>query len=275
MTSAEPVSSETAGWDEVTVPVAGCEMALLRGGTGAPVLLLPKDNGHPPGNAFANALAESFTVYYPWYPGFHGSPDVASWEWLSNVRDLAVTQRQLLESLALDRVSIVGIGFGGWVAAEMATVGSRGLDAMVLVNPMGIKPLNGYIYDQFLFSSEAYARHGFRNQEAFDALYGPEPEFEQLDAWESDRGMTSRLAWKPYMYNPTLPRLLQNVTAPTLVISAEADEVVPPECALMYKAALPNAELETMPDCGHALDAEYPEALAAAVVSFLNRTARR
>ena len=239
------------------------------------VLLLPKDNGHPPGREFAGRLAESATVYFPIYPGYQGSPDIAAWEWLANVRDLAVVQRQFLDALGLDHVSIVGVGFGGWVAAEMATVSSRGLEALVLVNPMGIQPKNDYIYDQFLFSSEAYARHGFRNQEAFDALYGAEPEFEQLDAWESDRLMTSRLAWKPYMYNPTLPRLLAGVTTPTLIVSGDADEVVPPECAAMYKAALPNAELETMPDCGHAIDAEYPEPLAAAVTAFLNRTVTR
>lgn len=275
MTATERSAADTVEWTESTVPVAGGEVAFLKAGSGAPVLLLPKDNGHPPGREFAGRLASSFTVYFPFYPGYNGSPDIPSWEWLLNVRDLAVVQRQLLEALALDRVSIVGIGFGGWVAAEMATVSSRGLDALVLVNPMGIQPKNDYIYDQFLYSSEAYARHGFRNQESFDALYGPEPEFEQLDAWESDRMMTSRLAWKPYMYNPTLPRLLAGVTTPTLVVSGDADEVVPPECAAMYKAALPNAELESMPDCGHALDAEYPEALAAAVTSFLNRTARR
>jgi pimeloyl-ACP methyl ester carboxylesterase len=84
--------------------------------------------------------------------------------------------------------------------------------------------------------------------------------------------MTSRLAWKPYMYNPTLPRLLGAVQAPALVITGDTDAVVPPECAALYAEALPNATLETMPGCGHAVDVEHPEALAAAVTSFLKRS---
>jgi pimeloyl-ACP methyl ester carboxylesterase len=77
------------------------------------------------------------------------------------------------------------------------------------------------------------------------------------------------------MYNPTLPRLLQEVDVPALIVTGDADRVVPPECAERYRDALPNATLESLPGCGHALDAEFPDALAGAVTSFLKRTLGR
>jgi len=40
------------------------------------------------------------------------------------------------------------------------------------------------------------------------------------------------------------------------------------ECAALYKAALPNATLETMPGVGHAVDLEFPAALAATINAF-------
>jgi pimeloyl-ACP methyl ester carboxylesterase len=55
------------------------------------------------------------------------------------------------------------------------------------------------------------------------------------------------------------------------VITGDADAIVPPECARLYAEALPNATLETMPGCNHAVDVEHPAALAAAITSFLAR----
>jgi len=37
-------------------------------------------------------------------------------------------------------VSVVGLGFGGWIAAEMATQAPRAFRKLVLVGAMGLKP---------------------------------------------------------------------------------------------------------------------------------------
>ena len=91
---------------------------------------------------------------------------------------------------------------------------------------------------------------------------------DQLESWETDREMTSRLAWKPYMYNRSLPRLLAGVGVPALVAWGEEDRIVPLECATLYASALPNATLETYPGAGHAVDLERPAQLAARVATF-------
>src|SRR5258708_29511973 len=153
----QSLAPTSVAWAEKQLDVCGAQISYLVAGGGPPVVVLPRENGHPPKHEFLDLLAERFTVYYPWLPGFHGGhPE--QWEWLLNARDLAVVMRQFVDGLMHDQVTLVGLGFGGWIAAEMAAMESHGLDALVLVAPMGIKPEVGYIYDQFLVSTESYVR---------------------------------------------------------------------------------------------------------------------
>ena len=84
--------------------------------------------------------------------------------------------------------------------------------------------------------------------------------------------MTTRVAWKPYMYNRRLRPLLGEVRVPTLVVWGELDRVMPRSCAEGYVASLPNARLELVPGCGHAVDLERPDVLAALVRDHLATT---
>ena len=260
-------SATAVRWETVSVEACGGTVSFEQAGSGPPLLVLPRDNGHPPANALTDALAGSFTVSHAWLPGFHNAEPEA-WEWLSNVRDLAMVLRRAVSRLGTGPTAVLGFGFGGWLAAEMAAMGPEQFSKLVLVNPMGAKPRAGFILDQFLISTEAYARAAFGNEENFEAVYGAEPDFEQLESWETDREMTSRLAWKPYMYDPSLPGLLVGVLTPTLIVRGGDDHVVPAECGEIFRDALPNARLETVAG-GHALDLEQPERLGALVAEFL------
>lgn len=62
---------------------------------------------------------------------------------------------------------------------------------------------------------------------------------------------------------------LRQIHAPTLVIGAQKDQVVPAYHAKMLAQGIPNAQLEMFPDEGHALIYSQPKALAAHVLAFL------
>ena len=47
--------------------------------------------------------------------------------------------------------------------------------------------------------------------------------------------------------------------APTLIVWGDKDRIVPLSTAKRYLAALPNAKLEVIKDCGHCVDLEQPE----------------
>ena len=83
--------------------------------------------------------------------------------------------------------------------------------------------------------------------------------------------MSFRVAWKPYMYNPTLPLLLGGVRAPALVVWGDDDKVVPRSAGERYAKALREARLEIVRAAGHCVDMEQPDALARLVTPFLEQ----
>jgi pimeloyl-ACP methyl ester carboxylesterase len=255
-------------WRTETVPVAGIALHLASAGSGAPVLVLHHDIGRPEASPFADAVARRCTVLAPSHPGYDRSsrPD-----WMRNVRDVAVVYQWLLAQRDVRDVTLVGLGFGGWIAAEMATMAPRVFKRLVLVGAMGIKPERGEIADQALLSYIDYVRRGFADQRAFDRLFGAEPSTALLEQWDLNREMTFRIAWKPYMYNPTLPHLLGGVSTPTLIVWGRDDRIVPPECGERYQKTLPHARLEIVDGAGHFVDMEQPTRLADLVTRFIDQ----
>jgi pimeloyl-ACP methyl ester carboxylesterase len=261
--------SDNVAWVAETVPVAGTALQVVRGGAGDPLLVLHHDIGSPERPPFHDALARHFTVIAPSHPGYDGSGRPA---WMRSVRDVAIVYQALLARLDVGveprRVSLVGLGFGGWIAAEMATMAPRALKKLVLVGAMGLKPERGEIADQALLSYIDYVRLGFSDQTVYDRLYSAETPVETLEQWDLNREMTFRIAWKPYMYNPSLPHLLGSVATPTLVVWGRKDRVVPLECGERYAKTLRNATLEVIDDAGHFVDMEKPEQLARLIGGF-------
>jgi pimeloyl-ACP methyl ester carboxylesterase len=151
----------------------------------------------------------------------------------------------------------------------MATMAPRAFKRLVLVGAMGMKPERGEIADQALVSYIDYVRRGFADQRAFDRLFGAEPPTSQLEQWDLNREMTFRIAWKPYMYNPSLPHLLGGVATPALIVWGRDDRIVPLECGERYQKALPHARLEIVDGAGHFVDMEKPDALASLVTRFV------
>jgi pimeloyl-ACP methyl ester carboxylesterase len=263
-----PTASALA-WTTEEVRVAGSSVRLRTTGRGAPLLVLHHDIGTPEQLPFYEALARRFTVLLPSHPGYDGSERPA---WMRSVRDLAVTYQALLAGRGLADVSLVGLGFGGWIAAEMATMSPRAFRRLVLVGAMGIKPAAGEILDQALVSYIDYARAGFADQAAFDRLFGADPPTPQLEQWDLNREMTFRIAWKPYMYSPTLPPLLEGVQTEALVVWGDDDRIVPAGCGEQYARALPRSRLVVVEGAGHLVDMEQPEALAKLIVQFVGQS---
>ena len=252
-------------WTAEEVRVAGLKLHLRRGGAGDPLLLLHHDVGSLDRLPFYDALARRFTVYVPSHPGYDRSERP---EWMRSARDVAVCYQWLLADLGATSPALVGLGFGGWIAAEMAAMAPRGFRRLVLVGAAGIKPRQGEILDQALVSYIDYVKLGFADAAAFDRAYGAEPPTAQLEQWDLNREMSFRIAWKPYMYNPTLPHLLGGVKAPALVVWGRQDKVVPLDCGEQYAKALPQARLAVVEGAGHFVEMERPDELAKLVLDF-------
>ena len=142
-------------WTSSTVEFAGCKLHLSRAGSGRPVLVLHHDIGTPDRLPFYDALAAKYDVLVPHHPGYGRSERP---EWMRSVRDIAVVYRGLLADLGVETAALIGLGFGGWIAAEMASMAPRDLAALVLVGAMGVKPPEGDILDQAIVRRRALER---------------------------------------------------------------------------------------------------------------------
>ena len=67
----------------------------------------------------------------------------------------------LIDTLELRGLTLAGLSFGGWIAAELATKSCHGFDRLVLVDALGLKlsePSKPDIFDIFNGSVEEVAR---------------------------------------------------------------------------------------------------------------------
>ena len=267
------MSTNSLTWVSDTIPVAGVALHVAHAGSGPPLLVLHHDIGTLDRMPFYDLLARDFTVVVPSHPGYGTSERP---EWMRSVRDVAVVYQWLLgaceQTRDLATVSVIGLGFGGWIAAEMATMSPRAFSRLVLVGAMGIKPERGEIADQALVSYIDYVRLGLAGPQVFDELFGAAPPTSLLEQWDLNREMTFRIAWKPYMYNPALPHLLGGVATPTLVVWGREDRIVPIECGERFVKAFPQARLETVEGAGHFVEMDKPEELARLVTRFVTAT---
>jgi pimeloyl-ACP methyl ester carboxylesterase len=253
-------------WTETVKEIAGTKMFVSRAGSGRSVLVLHHDIGTPDRLQFYDALAEKFDVLVPHHPGWGKSERP---QWLRHPRDIAAMHTWLLTELGVKDVSLVGLGFGGWIAAEMASQAPTNYHRMVLVGAMGIKPPEGYIADQAIVSYIDYPQAGFHDQAAFARIYG-DVTVDQLEQWDICREMSFRTAWKPYMYSQTLPHLLGGVRTPSLIVWGDDDRIVPISAGKAYTAALGNATMTTVANCGHFAEMEKPDEVAKLVTDFVN-----
>jgi pimeloyl-ACP methyl ester carboxylesterase len=245
--------------DEI-VTVADLAVRVLRKGEGPPLVVVHGSLGNLGWLPLYDRLAGSFTVFVPDLPCYGGSERP---EWARSPRDMAILVHLLLDELGVDGAALVGLGFGGFIAAEMATMHQTRFSRLVLVGATGIRPREGQIADQMLLGFAEFGLSGFRDPASFQQLFGGDslpPDVYQL--WDTGTEMTARVCWKPWMYSQQLPQLIKQVRVPTLLVWGEQDRLVPIDVAHQYVGLMPDAHLEMVGRAGHFVDLEQPDELA-------------
>ena len=264
------MTNATETHTEVTLQGASGNLRLLAGGSSdnETVVVLHHSTGNPGWLPFHESLAEKFRVYVPDMPGYGQSERP---EWARDPRDLAILLNQALEQAHQEggAVHLVGLGFGGFVAAEMATMNQSILKSLTLVGAAGTQPREGEIMDQMMVDYAEYVQAGFRDEAAYNAAIGEEGAAALKELWDFSREMTARLTWKPYMFNRRLVPLAAGVQTKTLLIWGEKDAVVPVDCGKQFEESMPNAELKIIPGAGHLVEMEDPAGTAELIAAHI------
>src|SRR6184192_2514352 len=141
--------------------VRGCNITLMRGGAGRPLLMLHGAGGAGSWLPYMADLAARHDVIVPEHPGF-GASDTP--DWLDTIPDLANFYLDLLDQLDLNHVDVVGHSLGGWIAAELAVRNTRRLASLTLVCSAGIHVKGVPQVDTFLLSDEQQIRAMYHDQ---------------------------------------------------------------------------------------------------------------
>lgn len=254
--------------------VQGASIEALRAGDGEQVLILHDVEYLNQPYQFLKLLAECFTVISPSHPGFGTSDLPASFD---SVADIAYFYLDMLDETGPTHV--IGMGFGGWVAAEMAVRCHHNMRRLVLVDAVGIKTADREtveIADTFVMYPEDFlesAWHDATRAEAHMKLPGlrTHPE-DVLRTLLRNRESAALFGWNPFMHNPKLAGRLHRIKVPTLVVWGESDKVVTSDYGRAYADSIPDSHFEVIEAAGHYPQLEQPDRFAELVIGFLKRS---
>jgi pimeloyl-ACP methyl ester carboxylesterase len=249
--------------------VNGVRLEAIDRGSGRPLLFLHPGIGIDPRAPVLEHLARTHRVIAPTHPGFGGS-DLP--KGMSTVDDLAYFYLDLLQTLDLREVAVVGVSFGAWIAAEIAVKTTERLSHLVLANAVGIKVSDREtrdIVDIWALTDDQFAELAY-----FDPRLG-KPDYKAMSDAEvllaaRNREATARFGWSPYLHNPKLKGRLHRIRIPTLFLWGAADRILSEHYGRAYCAAVTGAQFELIERAGHFPHVEQPQEFARRTLAFID-----
>ena len=240
------------------------------GGAGAPVILLHANTGMIESwSAQIDALrAASFRVIAFDRRGWGGSqPDPATGPQPGTV---AGDLDALADHLKLDRFDLVGVAGGGFVALDYAAWKPERIGKMI------VAATSGQLAEKQMKEFSARIEfEGFRalppvHREVGPSYRGGNPE--GVKRWmEIEEHAQQKGAPNQPLRTPNTYAKLETIATPTLVLAGDADMVSPPEMMRIWSRHLQHATFDFVPDAGHSIAWEQPDAFNARMLAFLAR----
>jgi pimeloyl-ACP methyl ester carboxylesterase len=265
---------------------------LAAGTTGAPPALLLHGGGFDAADFSYRYAIEPLARLRPVlafdWPGYGGSDK-------PNLRyDLAYYARfleRLMDSLEIQRATLVGISMGGGAALSFALCSPERVEKLVLVASYGLgkdvpygrvgyflahAPSAADLVYALLLRSRYLLRWGLRRIVCDPRVVSDELLEEArrlLNQPASGRAFRSfrrsEVGWSGL--NTDLSQRLGEVAAPTLLVHGDRDRVVPIGWARRAHERLPDSELRVLRSCGHWPPRECPDRFNRVVADFLDR----
>jgi pimeloyl-ACP methyl ester carboxylesterase len=260
--------------------IGSVDVAYIRRGTGAPLLLLHGGEAdHHNFDGFAQLLSPSIhTIAYD-QRDCGESVDLSDQDY--TLKDLAKDAAELIVSLGFDRVHVMGSSAGGLVAQLVALNFPERVDRLILnvtapVNE-GVSKCNPGILERLARLRANEDHQGLAEVFSTPAYVAEHPEMIETlrslrSAWTLPPDKRAR-RMKAVTTFPT-DADLSTISHKTLVIAGEYDQIVTLEIAKRLVSRIPNAALKVIPAAGHTALVENKELYSRIVIDFLQSTSK-
>ncbi len=228
-----------------------------------------------------DGLKDSYRVLAPDNRG-SGRTREHSDDGLRSIPRFARDVLSLLDALELDRVHLVGASMGGMIVQQFAiswperlrtltiACSHHGGSAVVPAAPEAVAALvaggAGNATEEQVRASHLAVFHERTLRERPEAVRFYQETKDALPHTAEE--VAARIQG---IQNFDVESRLSRVAVPTLVLTGDADRLVPPENSSRIASLIPDAELVVLEDCAHGFFCERPGAFNDALRSFLER----
>jgi pimeloyl-ACP methyl ester carboxylesterase len=259
---------------------SGRLLRIARIGSGPPVVLL---HGYPDNlqiwSELAIRLADQFEVIAFDWPGMGYSE---AWPGGTTPFHMAERLHKILDELAIERASLVGMDMGGQPALVFAASHPERMHRLVIMNSLvlwnentswEIQVLRKYGWNRFIIRK--FPRLVFwRAERTFLPRGRRLPAELKADLWKSFsrsdvRWFIARLCAGYQGTLMKLPEVYQKITCPTLALWGEQDQHFPPNHAKRLCAVVPGSSLKIIPEAKHWMAWYLADTVAQSIRTFL------
>lgn len=195
-------------------------------------------------------------------PGHGRSPGPG----LTSIANYSAVLLAVLDALSLQQVILAGHSMGGGIALWTALQAPQRVAGLVLVGTGARLPISAALYNLLTLDFSAATR--LMVDGIYDQTTTPE---------RKDRAIAAFMKIEPGVFRGDLMACdafdarsrLAEITCPTLVICGNADHMTPPKFSRTLHEGIAGAELIMLPQAGHMLTVEQPEAVTGAMHTWI------
>jgi pimeloyl-ACP methyl ester carboxylesterase len=181
-----------------------------------------------------------------------------------------------LDALEIDRVAVVGLSMGGYIAFELLRLAPQRIRALALCSTRATADDDVRRDDRLAIAARVEHEHSVESivEPMLERLLGPVARNEVHIA-DPVRGRIRRctpegiaFAQRAMAARPDSSDLLEHIDVPTLVIAGTQDAIIPVAEVRAMSGSISGARLVEL-DCGHVGNLEKPDAFNEALGGFL------
>jgi pimeloyl-ACP methyl ester carboxylesterase len=187
----------------------------------------------------------------------------------------------LLDHWRVDEPDVVAHDFGGTTALRCHLLNGREYRSLTLVDPVALSPWGSPFSSQVRANVDVFRTLPAAIHEALVRAYirsahcramADEDMAEYVRPWVGETGQAAfykQISQFDRRYTDEVESKYSGVRCPTLILWGESDQWLPIEAGHRLKELIPGARFQLVPNAGHLMHEDAPEAIVGAAISFL------